>query len=111
MLKKLVLAAVVCLGATALTATSSEAGGCHYGHRYGSSYGSYGYAYRAPVSVSPYAYSMRRAPISVYRPSYRPYSSYRYGYGSGRYGFGYPGYGYSGFGPYRGSGISIGIGF
>jgi hypothetical protein len=108
MFKKILMVAAIGIASFAVTQGTASADDCdyrrgprhHHHHRY-----------------SPYAY---RPPVRT------PYHSYRYAYPSYRYG--YPGYrGYSGFGTYgvpayglryqsfspyyRGSGISIGIGF
>ena len=110
MMKKLILAAVLCVGSLALTESTTEAGDCYRGPRVGySGYYSarpyyapptvYGRTYRSP-------YSVYRAPVTRYVPRTVPYSAYRGGYIGPSVGFGY-----SSFGPYRRSGISIGIGF
>lgn len=108
MINKLLLAAAVCVGSMALTETTSEAGNCYRGRSYATPYRS-GYAYRAPVVASP----IYRVPAYRYvSPGYRPYSTYRPGYGgyigpSIRFGYG----GYPGYYGYGRSGISIGFGF
>ena len=105
MIKKLVLAAAVCIGSMTLAGSTSEAGDCYYprGRHYA------GYAYAPRVSVSRY-HGVYRPPLYRYStPGIRPYTAYRPGYG-GYIGpsvrFGYPGY----YGYGRG-GIAIGIGF
>lgn len=104
MMKKLILAAVVCVGSMALTSSTAEAGDCYY-----RAPRPHVYSYRAPVSVYR-SYGVYRPPVSRYVvPGYRPYPVYRPSY-PGYIGpgvrFGYPGY----YG-YGRSGISIGIGF
>lgn len=104
MINKLILAAVVSIGAIGLTASTSQAGDCYYRHGHPHHYRP---AYRPPVTVYR-SYGVYRPPVYSYvRPGYRPYSSYRPIYGSyigPSVRFGYPGY-------YSRGGISIGIGF
>ncbi|QEF99403.1 hypothetical protein Mal15_34670 [Stieleria maiorica] len=112
MMNKLLLAAVVSVGGMAVSESTTQAGDCYYRRPAVRS----GYAYRAPVAVPRVYTGSYRAPVYPYvSRGYRPYSSYRpgFGYPPGYRGYigpgvrfgGYPGYGYGR------SGISIGFGF
>ncbi|WP_149498422.1 hypothetical protein [Roseiconus lacunae] len=113
MLKKVLLAVVVCIGSFAISQSTAQADDCYRGRR-GHVHHRH-YNYRPPVRYSSSIYSARspyyRPPIS--RSPY--YGAYRYPYGGSYIGRSYigpgVGIGYNSFSPYRGSGISIGIGF
>jgi hypothetical protein len=102
MLKNILLAFALTMGATIAFSTEASADhNCHGRRGYYAGYGGFGGAYVAPVY---------RAPVYVvpYSTGYRGYNSF-YGAPYGVYGAGYRGYG-GGFGyPYYG-GTAIGIG-
>ncbi|MCC9601173.1 hypothetical protein LOC67_11510 [Stieleria sp. JC731] len=113
MFKKVILAVAVCASSLFLFQSDADAGNRYCGRaRYSSGYSSarYSRAYTPSIQYRAPIYSVGRPYYSspVYRSPY--YGSYRYPYSGSYIGPGV-GIGYSSFGPYRGRGVSIGIGF